>query len=52
MTVCAKQSVMLHRESVDNLHAVVDSNVKVCVHSVKAIDGSIVSMVKVCLNVT
>ena len=29
MTVCAKQSVMLHRESVDNLHAVVDTNVKV-----------------------
>ena len=29
MTVCAKQSVMLHRESVDNLHSVVDTNVKV-----------------------
>ena len=29
MTVCAKQSVMLHKEAVDNLHSVVDANVKV-----------------------
>ena len=29
MTVCTKQSVLLHRESVDNLHSVVDANVKV-----------------------
>ena len=29
MSVCAKQTVELHRESVDNLHQVVDANVKV-----------------------
>ena len=29
MTVCAKQSVLLHRESVDNLHSIVDANIKV-----------------------
>ena len=29
MTVCTKQSIQLHRESVDNLHTVVDTNIKV-----------------------
>ena len=29
MTICTKQSMQLHRESIDNLHSVVDSNVKV-----------------------
>ena len=29
MSVCTKQTVELHRESVDNLHQVVDANVKV-----------------------
>lgn len=29
MTVCAQQSVKLHGEAVDNLHSLVDSNVKV-----------------------
>ena len=29
MTACTVQSVELHRESVDNLHQVVDVNVKV-----------------------
>ena len=29
MTVCAKQSMQLHRESVDNLHSTIDANVKV-----------------------
>ncbi len=29
MSVCSKQSIELHKEAVDNLHTVVDSNVKV-----------------------
>ena len=29
MSVCTRKTVQLHRESVDNLHQVVDANVKV-----------------------
>lgn len=32
MTVCTKQSMQVHRESVDNLHSTVDANVKVIIN--------------------
>ena len=37
MTACTVQSVELHRASVDNLHQVVDSNVKVNLHGMLAL---------------
>ena len=36
MTVCTRQSIELHRESVDNLHTIVDTNIKVKINSLNS----------------
>lgn len=40
MTICTKQSIQLHRESVDNLHAVIDANVKVEIIIIVLVTGN------------